>query len=57
MKRLILGVLAISLGASLAQAQTYKHRSDAPNVNFTVRHLGGKVTGHFRTNSLGTFVL
>jgi polyisoprenoid-binding protein YceI len=46
MKR-IAGILSVLLLASAAYAQTYSIDPNHSSVNFTVRHLVGRVTGHF----------
>ena len=47
MKRILLGVLAVSLWASGVYAETYSIDPAHSNVNFSIRHLVGHVTGHF----------
>src|ERR1035438_7748060 len=54
MKRLPLVALAVTLGTSIAAATTYSIDPVHSSVGFSIRHVVGKVTGHFDTFT-GTF--
>lgn len=55
MKRMLIAIAALSLGAFPAHAANYKIDPDHSTVTFKVRHLIGKVTGRF-DRFAGTFV-